>query len=204
MVVILDYGMGNVGSVSRAFDKIGISSVISNDVKLIKSSSHIVIAGVGSFDRGIKGIFDSGMLTALNEAVYQDEKPVLGICLGMQLMMESSEEGTQKGLGYFEGKCVKFRATESKEIKVPHMGWNETTVKRENKLIPISLGVQRFYFVHSYHVVLKNTDDAIAETYYGYPFASAINKGKIYGVQFHPEKSHQFGFRLLQRFVEVN
>lgn len=204
MLIIVDYGMGNLGSILNMMKKIGASANISSKVEDIEKADKLILPGVGSFDNGMKNINELGLLPALNSKVIEHKTPILGICLGMQLLTRKSEEGKLPGLGWVNADTIKFNFTKGQtHLKVPHMGWNSVLFAQNNIL---SKGLEeepRFYFVHSYHVVCKGDEDVIGKTFYGYEFASAIQKENILGVQFHPEKSHKYGLRILKNFVEL-
>lgn len=206
MIVVVDYKMGNVGSILNMLKKIGAKGVISSDVEVIADADKLILPGVGAFDTGMTHIRELGLLEVLNEKTQNQETPVLGICLGMQLLTESSEEGKLPGLGWIKGQTVRFgfdpRTT---GLKIPHMGWN---VARPVHSRTLFRGLDEdedtaFYFVHSYHVVCAREEDALAVTPHGYDFVSAVACGHVMGTQFHPEKSHRYGLRLLKNFVEI-
>ena len=204
MIVIVDCGMGNLSSIQNMFKKAGAEAVISSEIKDIERADHLVLPGVGSFDAGISQLRQRGLVEILSKKVLEKKTPILGICLGMQLMTQRSEEGKDPGLGWIDGETVRFRIDGQDGLKVPHMGWN--TVRGIPKA-PLLAGYQkepRFYFVHSYHVVCRSKRDILAETYHGYDFVSAFAKENIYGVQFHPEKSHKFGLQLFKNFLALS
>lgn len=201
MLLIVDYGLGNLVSVKNMFKKLGVEAVISDDLSKINSASKLILPGVGAFDNGMNLIKQKDLLDALNKRVLTDKIPILGICLGMQLLTKSSEEGKEKGLGWIDAETVKFTFTDNK-LKIPHMGWNYVDVKRENKLIDKKPG-QRFYFVHSYYVKCNNQNDVIARCNYGSDFTCIFNHENIYGAQFHPEKSLKFGMEVLNNFSKL-
>ncbi len=202
-IVIVDYGMGNSSSIKNMLKKVGANSIISNDIKEITSATKLVLPGVGSFDLAMKNIKESGLLPILEKKVLIDKTPILGICLGMQLMCSSSEEGIDKGLNWISADVKKFKF-EDKSLRVPHMGWNIVRPK-ENKGLFENLfdDESRFYHVHSFFVKLVGDDVETASTEYGHDFTSAFQKNNIYGVQFHPEKSHKFGMQLFRNFIAV-
>lgn len=200
MITIVDYGMGNLGSVKNMIKKIGGDSIITSDSELIKDADKIILPGVGAFDNGMANLKNLGLIDLLNKKVIIDKTPVLGICLGMQLMTQSSEEGTLKGLGWFAAETIKFN---SEGIRVPHMGWNTAEVVKESKLSAELYAENRFYFVHSYYVKCHDEGDILMKTNYGADFASAISRENMYAVQFHPEKSHKFGYKILKNFMEL-
>ncbi|MEW6602894.1 MAG: imidazole glycerol phosphate synthase subunit HisH [Nitrospirota bacterium] len=202
MIVIIDCGTGNVGSVFNMLRKLGESAVVSSEISAIEKADRLILPGTGSFDIGMGRLHDSGLIPVLDERVIGAKVPVLGICLGMQLFTGSSEEGTLQGLGWLEARTVKFRFEKNRtDLKVPHMGWNTVMAKAGNPLFAgLDVGA-RFYFVHSYHLVCDDESNVTSRTCHGYEFVSSVQKGNITGVQFHPEKSHKFGLRLLKNFV---
>lgn len=205
MIVILDYGLGNVGSILNIVRKAGGDAVVSSNRKDLEHASAIILPGVGSFDNAITKLDKLGLVTLLNELVQEKKIPFLGICLGMQLLLESSEEGKKKGFGWIEGRVMKFNMSKvnNKNLKIPHMGWNEIKYYGDSFFFKTSLRKERYYFVHSYHVECTNQENILATCNHGHEFACAINKENIYGVQFHPEKSHSFGVSFFRRFIEI-
>lgn len=206
MIVILDYGMGNSGSIQNMIKKLGGSAVISMDKELIKNASAIILPGVGSFDNGRRKLLSSDVFGVIKKRVIEHKIPFLGICLGMQLLFEKSEEGDMPGLGWIHGEVKKFNFTyldKNKHLKIPHMGWNKIKVAVSNEIINKLENMARFYFIHSYHVVCKYSENIIATTHYGYEFASIVKKENIFGMQFHPEKSHRYGLLLLSNFLNI-
>lgn len=203
MIVIIDYKMGNLGSILNMLKKIGAPGIISSDTDAIRQADKLILPGVGAFDNGMKNLDDLGLIPVLSEIVLQERAPILGICLGMQLMTNSSEEGKLPGLGWIDAKTVRFRHDPSNDLKIPHMGWNTVSVRKESALFRDMFPEPRFYFVHSYHAVCEDPADVLTVTPHGYEFASAFQHGNIIGVQFHPEKSHKFGMRLLRNFAEA-
>jgi len=200
-IVIVDYNMGNLSSILNMLKKTGSEAIVSGRVDDIENADKLVLPGVGAFDNAIKNITDLGLRPILWKKI-KDGTPLLGICLGMQLLTKSSEEGTTHGFGYIDAKTKRFSFTNNhKLLKIPHMGWNTIRANVQNSLFDGLNENSRFYFVHSYHVVCKNDCDVLAKTHHGYEFASAIGKGNVYGVQFHPEKSHRFGKQLLKNFA---
>jgi glutamine amidotransferase len=168
----------------------------------VASAARVIIAGVGAFDHGMTQLRERGFIDPIAERLRAGA-PVLGICLGMQLLCRSSEEGVLPGLGWMAADVKLFRIDPQAGLKVPHMGWSELSIQRENRLLPAGAGLQRFYFVHSYHAVCDRPEDVLATAEYGYPFAAAFARDNLFGVQFHPEKSHRFGMGLLGRFLEL-
>lgn len=202
-VVIVDYGIGNIGSILNMLNRIEVQANFTTRISDIEMANRIILPGVGAFDSGMKQLRKSGLIPALEKRVLEDKVPVLGICLGMQLLFEKSEEGNENGLGWLKGCCVKFKfPNEDKKLKVPHIGWNNVKPMRAGSLFRELTADPRFYFVHSYHVVCSDNDDVLGKTDYSYDFASAVQNKNIYGVQFHPEKSHRYGMLLLKNFME--
>jgi imidazole glycerol-phosphate synthase subunit HisH len=201
-VHIISHGMGNIASVANMLRRIGAEVCVSASPDVIKSANKLILPGVGAFDAGVTALRDNGLDAAISEAVTQRGATLLGICLGMQLMMNSSEEGALAGLGLVPGRVVRFHG---EGLRVPHMGWNRVDAVRGSVLFDERQPQQeqRFYFVHSYHVVLDDPRDVTAEAQYGGTFTCAFEHGRTLGVQFHPEKSHRFGMALLKRFMDA-
>jgi glutamine amidotransferase len=203
MIVIVDYGIGNLASVLNMFKKIGVKdTLVSSDKEVIKNASKLLLPGVGAFDTGMSNLENSGLIPILNEKVLQQKTPVLGICLGMQLLTQKSEEGIKKGLGWIDGETLKFDLPPELKLKVPHMGWDYIKVNRKNPLIETE-GKNRFYFVHSYYVKCFNENQSVATCMFGNNFTCLVNKENIYGTQFHPEKSLKFGMKVLENFSKI-
>lgn len=202
MIVIVDYGMGNLGSIANMLKKIGTESLITADPAKIESAQKLILPGVGAFDSGMANLAHRNLIAVLNQKVLQNKTPVLGVCLGMQLLTKASQEGSLPGLGWIDASTVKFDLPAGSSLKVPHMGWNTVKVFRSHPLFERLEQEARFYHVHSYHVVCS-TKEALAMTEYGYDFVSAVACENVFGVQFHPEKSHRFGMQLLKNFVEL-
>lgn len=201
-ILIADYGMGNLGSIVNMFKKVGGKAEICADPARIADAQKLVLPGVGAFDHGMRGLQASGLRDSLEVAILSRGAPVLGVCLGMQLMLEASEEGQMQGLGWIAGHATRFSGGAG-HPRVPHMGWNGVRPVRDNPLMPLNAAVQRFYFVHSYKVVCADPQDVLGVTEYGQEFCSAFARGNIYGVQFHPEKSHAYGMAMFKRFWEL-
>ena len=202
-IVIVNYGMGNLGSIQNMIRKIGYSSIISNQQSDIESADKLILPGVGHFDRGMEQLENLKLIEVLNQKVLVEKKPVLGICLGMQLMCNGSEEGGKAGLKWMDIDFIKFKVEQAVlPIKIPHMSWNFVQPAKSSRLLDALPEHSRFYFVHSYHAVARQLSDTLLTTTYGYEFLSAFEKDNILGVQFHPEKSHKFGFQLLKNFIE--
>lgn len=205
MIIIVDYGMGNLGSIMNMLKKIGAAAMISGSQEDIRRASRLILPGVGAFDNGMKNLCDRGLIPALTEKVIDGKTPILGICLGMQLLTRGSEEGKMPGLGWIDAQTIRFKPPQNEpNFKIPHMGWN--TIKtngKDNSLFRELLLDARFYFVHSYHLTCTHETDVLAWTRYGYDFPAAIRHNNVMGVQFHPEKSHKFGMRLLKNYSEM-
>ena len=203
MITIVNYGVGNLGSIRNMLKKINIKAIISSSKEDIKISDKLILPGVGSFDNAMSNLKKMGIIGVLNEAVLKKRTPILGICLGMQLFAKKSEEGKLPGLGWIDAEAVRFRINNKDKWKVPHMGWNTVKIKKDQHVLNSrdSNRELKFYFVHSYHLECKDQNIVLAETYHGYDFVSGIQKDNIIGVQFHPEKSHKFGMDVLGNFV---
>ena len=205
MITIIDYGMGNLGSIKNMFKYIGVEATIESDVEKIKNASKILLPGVGSFDTAMKKINESDLIEVLNEKALKEQVPVLGICLGMQLLTNSSEEGSLKGLGWIDAQTMSFKDRIDMKYRIPHMGWNIVNKSNESLLTNgfEEFDETRFYFVHSYFVTVEDEKNSILKSNYGVEFDSAIQKGNIFGAQFHPEKSHKFGMKLFENFARI-
>ena len=204
MIYIIDYGMGNVGSILNMINHIGGEATITENPNSLGKASGIILPGVGAFERGMRNLKEYGWINPLNTAANINKIPTLGICLGMQLMTRSSEESSNiDGLGWFSADTIKLNMPNKNKFKIPHMGWNTLNSLKNSKLFPSYKDEQRFYFVHSYHVICDNEKDISAKTKYGLEFASAIEKENIFGIQPHPEKSHKFGMRLFKNFINI-
>ena len=193
----------NFLSVLKVIEKSGGSGELVQQPADLRRYDRIILPGVGAFDHGMESLNINGWTDTLNELVLHRKVPVLGICLGMQLMCIDSEEGHIPGLGWIHGHVRRFCLPTDSSLKIPHMGWNTITVQKQNPLIPFDESEQRFYFVHSFHAVCNRPEDVLATTSHGYEVTAAFCKDNIFGVQFHPEKSHRFGLALVKRFVEM-
>ena len=200
MVVIIDYGVGNLRSVQKSFERAGINTIISNDIKKISLANKLVLPGVGHFKHAIVSLKNSGLLDTLNKRVLDDKIPILGICLGMQLMTEFSEEGNLKGLGWIKAKTKKFKI----DLKVPHIGWTTSKFVKSNKF---TLGVDtsdEFYFVHSYYVKPFDNKYILSRTKYcNFEYCSSIKKDNVFATQFHPEKSGKKGLEIYKNWSKL-
>lgn len=203
MLTIVDYGVGNLASIKNMLKRVGVEVLISSNEDDLRKAHKLILPGVGAFDTCADKLQRSGLLAALNKRVLEDKTPIFGICVGMQLMMEKSEEGVLPGLGWIKGEIVKFKKDAMPEgFKIPHMGWTEVTPSKPSRLFTDMYEEPRFYFVHSYHPQVKHAEDALVQSEYGYRFVAGMERENIIGVQFHPEKSHKFGMKLLENFVK--
>lgn len=202
MITIIDYGCGNLGSIQNMIKKIGAQSIISSDKEAIANAQKLILPGVGSFDTGISNLHERGLWEILNKKVQVEKTPILGICLGMQLMTNGSQEGKLPGLGWIDAKTIRFNfGNTTIKRTIPNMGWNYIAIQKQSTLFNDMYENPKFYFVHSYYVMCNNAEDKLATADYGITYDCAFEKGNIYGVQFHPEKSHKYGMKLLQNFI---
>lgn len=204
MISIVDCGMGNLGSVRNMLKYIGAGSEIVSSPEQLLAAEKIILPGVGHWQHGADKLAGSGLTEVLHDRVIEQKIPILGICLGMQLLSEASEEGSAPGLGWIPGKVVRFDSQIIEQgLRVPHMGWNRVYPRKSDALTSALPDEPRFYFVHSYHIQCADPDDELLVCRYGYEFVCAVNRNNIWGVQFHPEKSHKFGMSLMKSFVEL-
>ena len=204
MIAIINYGLGNVRAFANVYKKMNIPFVIVKRINDLKNISKVILPGVGSFDKAMQMFEKSGMRQVLEEMVLYHHIPVLGVCVGMQMLARSSEEGNLPGFGWIDGEVKKFSFTSSKDLlPVPHMGWNNFKPLRANGLLRGLNSSAHFYFLHSYFFQCHKNNDVIAVTDYGGEFTCVVNSGNIFGVQFHPEKSHQWGVQLLENFSKI-
>lgn len=199
-IVIIDYGMGNLRSVQKAIERNNVRAVISNNASDLSSADKIILPGVGHFQQGMTNLNSSGFSDSIKEAVLLKKTPILGICLGMHLMTEFSEEGNVEGLGLINGEVKRFPEG---RLKIPHMGWNSICLASNSSLFPRLDPEESVYFVHSYYVKCHVRSDVLYQTIYGMSFDSAFEHENIIGFQFHPEKSHKTGIKLLERFSKI-
>ena len=195
--------MGNLFSVLRKFDRLNIPTEISNKPSKILNADKLVLPGVGHFANGMKNLNERNIIDALSEQVLVKQTPILGICLGMQLFANSSEEGLVPGLGWIDSTVVRFNVSDTLKYKVPHMGWNNLAIQKENDLLHKIDEDCFFYFVHSYHMLCQSKDDVLTNTTYDSPFTSSVAKNNIFGTQFHPEKSYEAGEQVLLNFFKI-
>jgi glutamine amidotransferase len=200
MILIIDYGIGNLGSLANMLKKIRVPTKISSDTGDIESAEKLILPGVGSFDYGMQKLEELNLIDILNKKVVIEKTPILGICLGMQLFTKTSEEGAQLGLGWVDANTVKFNLDKDSSLKIPHMGWDTLDIKKSHFLMQDTDINAMYYFVHSYHVVCNRSEDVLSTSHYGYDFVSSLAKDNVIGVQFHPEKSHKYGMKLLENF----
>lgn len=203
VITIVDYGVGNVQALLNLFDYLGIEAGTSKDPDAILNARKLVLPGVGSFDKAMLELNARGLIAPLEKAVLHQRVPVLGICLGMQLFARKSAEGSAQGLGWIAADVQRIEPPIGSNLKVPHVGWSEVDPKYQSPLFPVNAERERFYFVHGYHVVCDYTSDILATVDYGQPLCCAVHRDNIWGVQFHPEKSHRFGMRLLTAFADL-
>ena len=200
MTTIIDYGLGNLESIVNMLKKLGHKSKISKNKEDLLNASKLILPGVGSFDTGMNNLNQRKYTEVLQKKVIENKTPILGICLGMQLLANSSEEGMQRGLGWINGTSVKF-AHDS--LKVPHMGWNNIKLLKQSTLFDPEDRFRKYYFVHSYHMICEDEEDVLATSEYGNNFTAMVEKNNIYGAQFHPEKSHKYGIEILNQFAKI-
>jgi glutamine amidotransferase len=201
MIGIIHTGSGNVKSIQRMLERLNTKSIISNSVDELANVSGLILPGVGTFDSGMEVLDKYNLIEFIRHSVSERKVKLLGICLGMQMLADLSEEGNSIGLRLIRGR-VKKLVPQPPSIKVPHIGWNYVTQCNQSLLLENFIEPPRFYFTHSYYFQCGNAEDSIATTQHGVTFSSVIQKGKIFGVQFHPEKSHRFGMNLLRNFIE--
>ena len=192
--------MGNLASIRNMLKKLGFEALITGTPADLERASHLILPGVGAFDTGMRSLEERGLLPVLEQRVLSDNIPILGICLGMQLLSRSSAEGERRGLGWIDADTVAFDFSNGENLRVPHMGWNAVTPTADCELLDRSTE-QRFYFVHSYHVRCDCPEDVAAISRYGIDVTAVVRRGNIVGAQFHPEKSHRFGMQFLSKFL---
>ena len=206
-ISIIDYGCGNIGSVVNMLKHIGVPAKLISQASDIEKAEKLILPGVGKWDAGVRSLHNTGVLAALEARVKIDKIPILGICLGMQLLLDSSEEGTLPGLGWIGGSVRAFNFSDldspSRTLAVPHMGWNAVTAAKKSRLTESFDEKSKFYFVHSYYADVTNSADILVQSQYGHAFTSGVQKENIYGLQFHPEKSHKHGMNVMKSFAEI-
>ena len=201
MITIIDYDVGNLKSIQNMLWHLGIEATVSGSPDEIMTAEKLILPGVGRFDHGVQHLINSGLKPALDQRVMVDRTPVLGICLGAQLLTKSSDEGDLPGLGWIDARTVAFnRERISADLRIPHMGWADTDFKSSSRLFDGIEATPRYYYVHSFHMVCDDEKDELCHAEHGYSFVAGIEHDNIVGVQFHPEKSHQFGMDILRNF----
>lgn len=201
MIVVVDYGVGNIASVLNMLKRVGAKAKASNSREDIEQADKLILPGVGAFDAGMQTLRKSGLIEVLNEQVQGKQKPVMGVCLGSQMLGNGSEEGGEPGLGWIDMDIVRFEKREGR--KVPHMGWNEVTPQLQHPILTGLNQLSRFYFVHSYYMLPRHAENTLLTANYDQQFTAAVVRDNILGFQFHPEKSHKFGMQLFKNFVEL-
>jgi glutamine amidotransferase len=203
MITIVDYGVGNIGALLNMFDYLGIEAEASADPRPVAAAHKLVLPGVGAFDKAMSTLRARGLVAPLEEALHERSATVLGVCLGMQLLARGSEEGGEAGLGWIDADVRRITVAPGSRLKVPHIGWMDVRAPRPSALFDPTDPVERFYFDHGYHLVCDRPEDVAAVFDYGDELCCAVDHGQVLGVQFHPEKSHRFGMRLLQAFADL-
>lgn len=201
MITIVDYGVGNLGSIANMLKKVGVAVQVASDATKVASGSGLILPGVGHFDHCARALRASGLVPVVEERVHSAKVPLLGICVGMQLLARGSEEGTEPGLGWIPGDVKRFALGADAGLPIPHMGWAKVEPTPGAKLFDHA-AQERFYFVHSFHMVCDDPSSVAAHAEYGYRFVAAVQQDHVFGTQFHPEKSHRFGLALMRRFAE--
>ena len=204
MIGIVNYGVGNVRAFANIYERLGLPARIASTPEDLRAATHLILPGVGAFDWTMTHLNRSGLRDALNERVINDKRPVLGVCVGMQMLAHRSDEGELPGLGWLDAQVKKFDvSTFSQRTRIPHMGWNNVALQSPRGLFEGFGDDSRFYFLHSYYFAPADPADILASTDYNGQFASVVGRGNIFGVQFHPEKSHQWGVKLLENFARL-
>ncbi len=203
MVTIVDYGLGNIQALVNIYTRLNIPVAVGNSPAKLEAAARLVLPGVGAFDWAMNRLNNSGLRQVLDELVLKQRKPVLGICVGMQMMAERSEEGVLPGLGWIPGQVIRFKPQQSgPRLNLPHMGWNDV-VPLDHSTVFKDLPAPRYYFLHSYHIVAAERAHVLCEAEYGYKFTAAVRADNVFGAQFHPEKSHNWGVELLKNFARL-
>ena len=202
MIAVVDYGMANIASVLNMLRKVGASAMATADPAQLAAADKLILPGIGAFDSAMQRLHELRLFEPLNEMVQVRKVPTLGICLGMQLLFESSEEGKMPGFGWVKGRARRFDFPADHPLKIPHMGWSEVKIAKDRPLFRGAEGAQGFYFVLCFHVVCDDPADVLATAVYGHEFTAGVARGNVSGMQCHPEKSHRFGMRFLRAFAE--
>ena len=200
MITVVDYGVGNIGAILNMLDYLGIEAQSSGEPNLLERADRLILPGVGAFDKAMSTLRAKRLIDPLNNAVLERKVPVMGVCLGMQLLARRSEEGNEAGLGWIDADVCRIKLPVGSSLKVPHIGWMEVQPTRPSALFEPDLTTERYYFDHSYYVMCDRQEDVSATIEYDMPLCCAVQAGNVCGVQFHPEKSHRFGMRLLRAF----
>jgi len=204
MIIIIDYGMGNIGSIAKMIRKVGGEAYVCTEPEGVLRAEKLILPGVGAFDNGMQRLKEKGFVEPLERTVIHEGRPLLGICLGMQLLTGRSDEGSLPGLGWLDAHTVRFHFNGSNTgLKIPHMGWNDISIKRPGVLFQDMYEDPAFYFVHSFHVVSNDNTQVLATATYGYEFVAAMQHDNIMATPFHPEKSHKYGMQVIRNFVEA-
>ena len=202
-VVIVDYGMGNINSVKKQLERTSVHVTVSSEISVIHGADKLILPGVGHFKKAMDNLIELGLIDVLNQKVITKKTPVLGICLGMQLMANKSEEGNATGLGWIEGEVIRMKVNDSLRYKIPHVGWNSIVQQKTSVLNTHIEEDASMYFVHAYRFVAKNEADILHTTSYETEFTSAVSKDNIFGVQYHPEKSQDEGLQIFKNFIAI-
>lgn len=203
MISVVDYGVANLGSMLNMLRKVGAAARLVGTPDELAEATKIILPGIGAFDHGMAALASRGLVEPLRRKAVEEGVPVLGVCLGMQMLGVASEEGVREGLGLIPMRCQRFRLPEGSRLKVPHMGWSTLVARRGSPLLEGMVAEARFYFVHSYHAVCERDADVLATSSYGVNFVSVVEHDNVRGVQFHPEKSHRYGMALLRNFASL-
>jgi len=200
MITIIDYGVGNLGSIRNMLRRVDADVTVSSDAAEVRAADKLILPGIGSFDHAVRELRASGLVPLVERRVLEEKVPLLGICVGAQLLLARSDEGSEPGLGWIDGETVAFPSNAA--LKIPHMGWTDVVAHKPSALWRGLEDEARFYFVHSYRLSCTHPEDVLATAVYGDEFPAAIERGNLAGVQFHPEKSHRFGMTLLRNFAD--
>lgn len=202
MIGIIDYGLGNISAISNIYNKLKINNIVINSISDFDASDKLILPGVGAFDSAINLLNNSNYVSAIQKQVFENKKKILGICVGMQIFGNDSTEGKKSGLNWIEGKVKKINSN-NQNLRLPHMGWNSIQISKKDPLFNNLENNEYFYFCHSYYFDCLKKNNILAETNYGHKFASIIKNENIYGIQFHPEKSHDSGIKILENFSKL-